>query len=118
MQAVPLFSRSTAMPSHLADNSTTDRLPEQVRQETDRQRRHLLVRVSRLLDWPMTVLSLFWLALLVRDFTHGLSVFLERLNLAIWGAFIAHFVLEWTIAPDKFAYVRRNWLTAIALLLP
>ena len=89
-----------------------------LRRETDRQRRHLLHRVSRLLDRPMTILSLVWLVLLVVDLTQGMNVFLERLNLAIWGAFIVHFALELAIAPDKLEYVRRNWITAIALVLP
>src|SRR5688572_24288110 len=89
-----------------------------VRRETDRQRRHLLHRISRLLDRPMTVLSVIWLILLVVDLIQGLSPFLERLNLTIWGAFILHFVFELLIAPDKRAYLRQNWITALALVLP
>ncbi len=106
------------MQNDSAPDSPQAHFSAQLRRETDRQRRHLLTRVSRLLDRPMTALSLVWLVLLVLDFTQGLSAFLEQVNLAIWGAFIVHFALELTIAPDKLEYLRRNWLTAVALVLP
>jgi voltage-gated potassium channel len=32
--------------------------------------------------------------------------------------FVAHFVVEFALAPRKLAYLRRNWLTAVSLLLP
>ena len=102
----------------MADQPTHDTRPDSVRRETDRQRRHLQHRVSRLLDGPMTILSVVWLILLVVDLIQGLNVYLERLNLAIWGAFILHFVLELLIAPGKLAYLRQNWITALALVLP
>lgn len=43
---------------------------------------------------------------------------LERLVFAIWAIFIADFVLDIVIAPDRLGYLRRNWLTVLALLLP
>lgn len=83
-----------------------------------RERQTLLRRVSRLLDTPMTVLSFLWLGLMIVDFTAGLSPFLEAMNYLLWGLFVLHFALEFWIAPDKLRYVRTNWLTALALLLP
>ena len=32
--------------------------------------------------------------------------------------FVLHFALEFIIAPRKLAYLRRNWLTAVSLMLP
>lgn len=84
----------------------------------DRQRQNLLRRISRMLDAPMTVLSFLWLGLMIVDFTAGLSPFLEAMNLLLWGLFILHFALEFWIAPNKLLYLRTNWLTALALLLP
>ena len=43
---------------------------------------------------------------------------LERVVLGIWAIFIADFVLDIIIAPDRLGYLRRNWLTVLALLLP
>lgn len=83
-----------------------------------RERWRLLRQVATVLDKPMTALAFVWLALLVVDLTHGLSGRLAQVNTAIWVVFIAHFVLEFLIAPSKLTYLRRNWLTALALVLP
>ena len=83
-----------------------------------RERRSLLRRVSALLDRPMTILSFVWLCLMIVEFTSELSPTLEAVNYTIWGLFVLHFALEFWIAPEKFVYLKRNWLTALALLLP
>ena len=92
--------------------------PETVRLQLGRQRRSLLRRISRVLDVPMTVLSLVWLVLLVVEFTSGLNPALELMGYVIWMLFVLHFALEFWIAPEKLVYLRRNWLTALALVLP
>src|SRR5688500_5265053 len=86
--------------------------------ELRRQRRSLLRRVSRLLDTPMTVLSFVWVGLLILQFTPGLNHTLEAIHYVIWPLFVRHFALEFWIAPEMLAYLRSNWLTALALLLP
>lgn len=87
-------------------------------QRLHRERRSLLRRISSFLDGPMTILSFVWLVLMIVEFTRGLSPALETTNYLIWGAFVLHFLLEIWIAPDKVSYLRTNWLTAIALMLP
>lgn len=66
----------------------------------------------------MIFLGFIWLILLVIELTTGLSPVLESLSLTIWGIFIMDFLLKLLIAPQKRAYIRKNWLTALALLLP
>lgn len=83
-----------------------------------RERRGLLRRVSQILDTPMTILSFVWLALMILEFTSGLGPALEGVNHVIWIVFVLHFGLEFWIAPEKLRYLRTNWLTALALLLP
>src|SRR5690349_7619136 len=83
-----------------------------------RQRWRLLRHVSGLLDTPMTVLAFVWLILLVIDLTSGLSPVLTALSNVIWVMFVVQFTVEWLIAPRKLAYLRRHWLTALALVLP
>lgn len=95
-------------------NSDLESVPTNLR----RQRRGLLRRISVLLDTPMTVLSFVWLVLMIVEFTQGLSPQLEGANYIIWSAFVLHFALEFWIAPEKLVYLRSNWLTALALLLP
>lgn len=83
-----------------------------------RERHRLLRQTAAALDRPMTALAFVWLGLVVLDLTRGLSGWLDSLNTSIWGLFVAHFAVEFLLAPAKGRYLRRNWLTAVALLLP
>jgi voltage-gated potassium channel len=85
---------------------------------SDSVRLRLLRRVEDALETPMIVLGLVWLALLILELTRGLPPVLEWMSLGIWVAFIFDFVLKLVIAPKKWAYVRRNWLTLLALAVP
>lgn len=84
----------------------------------ERERTRLALRISRALSTPMTVLGFVWLVLLVMDLTRGLSPFLTRVNYVIWGLFVVQFLVEFLVAPRKLMYLRHNWLTAVALVLP
>ena len=92
--------------------------PDPAARTVRRQRLVLLRRVARALEIPMVVLGLVWLALLVVELAWGLSPALETLGVAIWIVFIADFALRLLLAPDKGDYLRKEWLTALALLLP
>src|SRR5690606_18068089 len=74
--------------------------------------------LNRVTDKPLIALSFVWLALLILDLTRGLDPLLQTVTNSIWVIFIIDFMLEFTIAPRKIAYLRENWLTAISLLLP
>ena len=83
-----------------------------------RERWKLTARLVRALDRPMLLLSVVWSALLVIEFTRGLSPWLQTVNDVIWGAFVAQFVVEFAIAPGKGVYLRKRWVTAVSLALP
>ncbi len=87
-------------------------------QQLKHERWALLEQINALTDKPMIVLSFIWLALLILDFTGGLSPFLQTVSYILWGLFILDFAIEFMIAPRKLDYLRRNWLTAVSLLLP
>ena len=74
--------------------------------------------IDRVTETPLVVLSLVWLGLLIVELTAGLAPPLELAVYLIWAVFIADFVLEIVIAPSRSAYLRRNWLTAISLVVP
>lgn len=78
----------------------------------------LLDHINIATDKFMTALAFVWLGLLIVDFTIGFTPLLQLISNAIWALFIADFAIEFTIAPDKRQYLRRNWLTAVSLLLP
>jgi voltage-gated potassium channel len=113
------FLAKTPKPSAVsAPNSAPPSPSPGGRPSLQMQRWRLVGQLSRMLDKPMTALAFVWLGLLIIDFTHGLSGYLLVLNNVIWGLFGFHFLLEFSLAPRKREYLRRNWLTAVALVLP
>lgn len=66
----------------------------------------------------MLVLAFIWLALLVFELIWGESPLFEIIGSIIWVIFIIDFAMEFVLAPDKVAYLKRNWLVAISLLVP
>jgi voltage-gated potassium channel len=74
--------------------------------------------VEARLEIPMLVLSLLWAVLLVIELTEGLGPWLQATATVVWIAFLAEFVLKFVIAPSRIAFLRRNWLTVVALALP
>jgi voltage-gated potassium channel len=82
------------------------------------RRAALLRRLQRRMELPMLLLSLAWIALFVLEEVRGLDARLQWAVNAIWGVFVVHFLAEFTLAPDKPGYLRRNWLSAVALALP
>ena len=87
-------------------------------QAVRREKRTLLRRLELWLETPMVVLGFVWLGLLALELTRGLTPALEMLGTAIWIAFIIDFLLRLALAPEKWAYVRRSWLTVLSLLVP
>lgn len=90
----------------------------QENQDLQEQRWELLRQIDELADKPLIALSFVWLLLLIIELTAGLSPLLQTVTYVIWALFILDFLLGVTIAPHKRRYLRRNWLTAVSLLLP
>ena len=82
------------------------------------ERLELLRRVASAMEAPMAVLGLVWLVLLVVELTAQPSRWVAIGTQAIWVLFVLQFAIELAIAPRKLAYLRRNWLTVLALLVP
>lgn len=90
----------------------------EVRTAIQQERQELLDQISDALDKPMIALAFVWLGLVIVEFVGYRSRLLDILNSVIWGIFVIHFLFEFMIAPRKGDYLRRNWLTAIALIVP
>ncbi len=82
------------------------------------ERWELLTHVTAITDKLMVALAMVWLGLLIVEFTQGLGPKLQLVVYAIWIVFVLDFAIKFAFAPRKAAYLRRNWLTAISLLLP
>lgn len=84
----------------------------------ERERGELLLRLEGWLETPMLVLAFVWLALLVVELIWGESLLFGTIVTIIWVVFIVDFAVKFALAPRKVAFLKRNWLTAISLLLP
>ena len=89
-----------------------------VRSEILNERREILNRLEDWLEMPMLILSVLWLGLFVAETIWGISPFLEAASNVIWAIFWIDFAVKFTLSPDKWAYLKANWLTVLALALP
>ena len=83
-----------------------------------KERKRLLTSVENLLEGPMIFLGFAWLALLVVELIWGLIKPLEYASIAIWIIFIIDFLIKFILAPVKIYFLKKNWLTAISLIIP
>lgn len=86
-------------------------------------RYRFVARVERLLEGPGTFLAVVFAVALAAELVltaQGATVppALGWLLLAIWGFFVVQFVLGIVVSPDRLRYLRRNWLTALSLVVP
>lgn len=70
------------------------------------------------LELPMLGLAVLWLVVFILETTGPVHPVLESLGLAIWAVFLVEFGVRLWVAPARKRFLRRNWVTAIALLLP
>lgn len=84
----------------------------------ERERYELLQRMEDWFDTPMLVLAFVWLALLIVELIWGESRWFEIIGTTIWALFLLDFAVELVLAPHRTAYLRRNWLAAVSLLIP
>jgi voltage-gated potassium channel len=101
----------------MADRDTSDPLHADAA-ELERERNALLQTLEDALETPMVVLAFVWLTLLVAELVWGERQAFAVVGTVIWVIFIVDFAVKLVLAPRKLAYVRRNWLAAISLVIP
>lgn len=84
----------------------------------EHERNEMLHQLEDWLELPMLLLSFVWLALFIVELIWGLSHFLDVVGITIWALFILDFGLKFVLAPRKLLYLKQNWLTVLALILP
>jgi voltage-gated potassium channel len=99
-------------------NTDPDTLAPELAAVLESERESILQQLEDWLETPLLVLSFVWLALLVTELTSSLTPFLETVGTVIWILFGLDFTLRFWIAPHKLKYLKHNWLTALALLMP
>jgi voltage-gated potassium channel len=84
----------------------------------EQEQSEILQQLEEWLEIPMLVLSFVWLALFVVELIWGLSPLLDIVGITVWILFVLDFALKFFLAPRKVAYLRRNWLMVLSLMLP
>ena len=82
------------------------------------ERWSVLEQLDEWLRLPMSILGLAWLLLVLAELVWGGSQLFEVAGTIIWIIFIAEFVIRLLLAPDRSTFLRRNWLTVVALIVP
>lgn len=83
-----------------------------------RARLAVLHDLEELVEVPMIVLGFVWLVLLVIELAWGFTPALEVASVVIWVLFLLDFALKVALAPDRLAFVRREWFTVLSLFVP
>lgn len=86
--------------------------------ERTSRRWELLQELESWIERPMLVLGVAWLAIVTYELAGGSNSFLTIVAMGIWLIFIAEFLLRLALAPAWAPFLRRNWLTILALLVP
>ena len=95
------------------------KLSQAEKAQLDKEREGILAKVERALRPPMMVLGFVWLVLLILQLTQsGPQPMLRLGSEIIWGIFILDFLLRFFLAPKKKQFLKHNWLTTIALIVP
>lgn len=81
-------------------------------------RHRALQRFQARLEVPMIVLAFAWLALFVVEAVGGPRRWLGVAGWVVWACFLVEYAVGFALAPRKGAYLRRNWLKALALAAP
>jgi voltage-gated potassium channel len=86
--------------------------------ETFRERESALEHLESILELPMNILAFVWLVLTIVELSVGLPPLLEDLTTLIWVLFWFDYLIKFCLAPQKATFVKRNWITLLALILP
>lgn len=70
------------------------------------------------MEIPMFLLAIFWMYLFVVELVSGLSKIQEYLLYTVWALFVLEYIVKLILAPRKFSFIKQNWITLIALVVP
>lgn len=82
------------------------------------ERYKLIMSIEKLMEGPLIFLGFVWLLLLLIELIWGFNKTLNFCSIAIWIIFIIDFIFKLVLAPDKINFFKKNWLSAISLIIP
>ena len=81
-------------------------------------RRILLIQLEQTCEVPLIVLGFVWLLLLIIELIGPPNRILTVISTIIWIIFILDFVLKFLITPEKWKFLKNNFLTVVSLMVP
>jgi voltage-gated potassium channel len=91
------------------------------REKEKRERREqywVLAEIEEWLETPMFVLSILWVVLLAVELAWEAHPWVLNTVTAIWVMFLVEFALKFVIAPNRLRFLKNNWLSVFALMIP
>ena len=76
-----------------------------------------LLAFKKKLEWPMLFLSFVWFCILVIEIVYDTSPVLSGVGSSIWILFIFYFALRLAIVANRMAFLKKNWLFILAIVV-
>jgi voltage-gated potassium channel len=77
----------------------------------------VLSAFKKKLEWPMLFLSFVWFCILIIEIVYDTSPALSGVGSVIWILFIFYFALRLTIVAQRVAFLKKNWLFILAMVV-
>jgi voltage-gated potassium channel len=76
-----------------------------------------LLAFKNRIELPMLLLSFVWLCILIAELAYGASPVLSGFGTGIWILFIFYFIMRLVTVANRAAFLKRNWLFVLAILV-
>ena len=76
-----------------------------------------LLAFKKKLEWPMLFLSFVWFCILIIEIVYDTSPVLSGVGSGIWILFIFYFALRLAIVANRMAFLKKNWLFILAIVV-
>jgi len=76
-----------------------------------------LLAFKKKLEWPMLFLSFVWFCILIIEIAYDTSPVLSGVGSSIWILFIFYFALRLAIVANRMAFLKKNWLFILAIVV-
>ncbi|MFZ0490294.1 MAG: hypothetical protein WBV11_00320 [Salegentibacter sp.] len=86
--------------------------------QRNRQKYRIFFSLEEHLEIPMFLFALIWLYLFVKEMISGLGWLGGVLIYVIWGLFVIEYILKLILAPRRLRFIKHNWITLLALVVP
>ena len=77
----------------------------------------LLLWLEKHIELPMLFLGFVWFCILIIELAYGTNPTLSGLGTGTWILFILYFIMRLLTAAKRLAFLRRNWLFVVAILI-